>query len=189
MSWSRLMTLQALLKSDGNQPGPITGSANPPLSPLHLHLENPLPLAKTRLLRLASHQQVADQVHALQCRSDGEAQPLRALNLVEYENADFCRARVSRDIVHILRGGVMSDVDGAGCDHGSHGGRPVQERGRPGLWRVPPVGADAGGPLSRGGRVRVRAEIPPSSLEPAPDQPGRRGCDRGAAQGPDGGWS
>src|SRR5215471_2575958 len=64
-------------------------------------------------------------------------------------------SRVSRDIVQILVGGVMGDVDGAGCDHGGGAGRPVQERGGARLWGVSPVGADPGGPVSGRGRGGV----------------------------------
>ena len=84
----------------------------------------------TRADAEALKEEIAGVLAAWQCLSSGH------------------NSRVSRDIVRILVSGVMGDVDGAGCDHGGGAGRPVQERGGMGLWRVPAVGADPGRTVS-----------------------------------------
>ena len=72
------------------------------------------------------------------------------------------RSQLSRDIVHTSEQGV-SDGDGAAGGHGGVGAGPVQERGRPYLRGVAPMGHHAGATVRSRGPRRLAASFTAAS--------------------------
>jgi transposase InsO family protein len=77
----------------------------------------------------------------------------------------------------------VSDGDGAAGGHRGAGRKPVQERGRPHLPGVPPLGDRARSAVPARGRRWAGAPVPSAAQKPPAHSPGRQGRDHRPAQG------